>query len=257
MKVWAIALNTFREAIRNKLLYSVVFFAVFMVGVSALFGSVTIGDQVKVIMNFGLFSLSFFGAVATIVSGVTLLNKELKQKTIYNVISKPVFRAQFIVGKHLGITLAVSLLVSLMGLGLGLFLLLFGANPNASLLAGIFLAILEVNLIASVSVFFSSLVVTTTLSGLFTFATYLAGHSIKHLNYFLSGEQQVNPTLTLVVKALDKILPDLNIFNMTEIIVYGGAIPATAMIYAAAYSLGYATIMLVLASIIFNRRELV
>ena len=80
MKIFAIALNTFREAIRNKILYSVIFFAAFLVLISALFGSVSIGDKIKVIKDFGLFSLSFCGAIITIISGTNLLNKELKQK---------------------------------------------------------------------------------------------------------------------------------------------------------------------------------
>ncbi len=81
MKVIALALNTFREAIRNKMLYAAVCFAVFTVAASFVFGSVSIGDQTKVVKDFGLFSLSFFGAVISVAAGVNLLNKELQQKT--------------------------------------------------------------------------------------------------------------------------------------------------------------------------------
>jgi ABC-type transport system involved in multi-copper enzyme maturation permease subunit len=234
----------------------VLFFAVFIVGVSALFGSVTIGDQLKVVADFGLFSLSFFGAVATIVCGVTLLNKELKQKTIYNVISKPVHRSEFIVGKWLGISLAVSLMVCLMGLGLLSFLWLLGSTSVAALPAGILLAMMEVCVVAAVSVFFSSLVVTVTLSGLFTFATYLAGHSINYLSYFLSGEGEVGETAKLVVQALDKILPNLNLFNMSERIVYGEQVPTEHLLLGVTYSASYSVILLMLACLIFSRREL-
>ena len=107
MKIYAIALNTFREAVRNKILYSVLAFAVLLVAISALFGSVTIGETQRVIKDFGLFALSFFGAISTIICGVSLLNKELKQKTIHNIISKPVARWEFIVGKYLGLSLTV------------------------------------------------------------------------------------------------------------------------------------------------------
>ncbi|MCC6953509.1 MAG: ABC transporter permease subunit, partial [Deltaproteobacteria bacterium] len=96
--ITAIALNTFREAIRNKVLYSGFLFVALLIAGSALFGSVSVGSQIKVIKDFGLFSLSIFGAIVAVAIGVNLLNKELKQKTIYNILSKPVERWQFIVG---------------------------------------------------------------------------------------------------------------------------------------------------------------
>jgi ABC-type transport system involved in multi-copper enzyme maturation permease subunit len=125
MRVSAICLNTFREALRNKILYSVLFFAVLLIGISAFFGAVSIGQQEQVIKNFGLFSLSFFGAIITILSGVSLLSKELKQKTVYNILSKPINRWEFILGKYLGLTFTVCLLVALMGIGLVIFVACF------------------------------------------------------------------------------------------------------------------------------------
>ena len=130
-KILSIALNTFREAVRNKILYSVVFFAALVVGAAALFGRVTMGDPVKVIKDFGLFSLSFFGAVITIITGVTLLGKEIKHKTVYNIISKPVDRWQFIVGKYFGLFFTVASLVTLMGLGFVLFVSIYEGKFNS------------------------------------------------------------------------------------------------------------------------------
>jgi len=256
MKIVAIALNTYREALRNKLLYSVLFFAAFLVGVSALFSSVTLGDQIKVIKDFGLFSLSFFGALATIITGVSLLNKELKQKTIYNVISKPVRRSEFIVGKYLGITLSVGLLVLLMGVGLMIFIAIFEHHFDRHLLIGVLLAVLEVAVVASVSMFFSAIVVTTTLSGLFTLAAYIAGHSIQYLKYFLHQDPQINPALAGLIRVFDLILPDLSLFNMADAIVYGRPIPLQILLSSGIYAITYSTIALILAAAIFSRREL-
>lgn len=170
MQVQSIALNTYREAIRNKILYSVMLFAVLLVGASAAFGQITIGNQIHVIKTFGLFAVSFFGAVITIVTGVSLLNKEMKQKTIYNILSKPVARWQFLMGKHLGLTATVGSLVSLMGLGLMGFVYLFEGQVDWNLTLGILFSVLEVCVVASIAIFFSSVVVTTTLTGLFTMA---------------------------------------------------------------------------------------
>lgn len=257
MKVWAIALNTFREAVRNKILYSVILFAVLVVAVSALFGSVTLGSQIKVIKDFGLFSLSFFGAIITILSGVSLLNKELKQKTVYNILSKPVQRWQFILGKHLGLTGTVAALVALMGVGLIGFVGLMEGRLDLLLIQGVLFAIMEVAVVASVSIFFSSLVVTTTLSGLFTLGTYIAGRSISYFKYFMDQGENYDPILATVLKVFDWILPDLSLFNFNDLLVSGSSPTPEDLIYAVCYCVGYSVAALTLAALIFQRRELV
>jgi ABC-type transport system involved in multi-copper enzyme maturation permease subunit len=255
MKLWAVALNTCREAVRNKILYSVVFFAVILLGISAFFGSVTIGDRVKVIKDFGLFSLSFFGAIITILSGTTLLNKELKQKTVYNILSKPIERWQFIAGKFLGIWMTVSLLTLLMGLGLTGFCAAFEGRFDPLLLQGTAFCILELMIVAAVTIFFSSLVVTITLSGMFTLGAYIAGKSVEYLVYFTRDGE--NRALVALVRAAELVLPDLSLFNLSNQLVYG--VPATLaqFNYGAAYAAAYSVVMVGLASLIFDRRELI
>lgn len=257
MKVQAIAINTFREAIRNKILYSVILFAMLLVGISAIFGSVTIGDKVKVIKDFGLFSLSFFGALMTMIIGVSLLNKELKQKTAYNILSKPVHRWQFILGKHLGLTATVSTLVALMGIGLAGFCAVFEGSVDFNLFRGVLYVLLEVSIVAAVTMFFSSLVVTTTLTGLFTLGTYLAGRSITYLNYFMHQGEGYDPSIAALVKLCDYVLPDLSLFNINDQIVYGQAVSPSHFLLALVYCAAYSTVALALAALIFDRRELV
>ncbi len=255
MKIWAVALNTCREAIRNKILYSVLFFAVILLCVSAFFGSVTLGDRVKVIKDFGLFSLSFFGALITIVSGTTLLNKELKQKTVYNILSKPIERWQFIVGKFLGIWMTVSLLTTIMGTGLAVFCAAFEGRLDLLLFQALGFGLLELLIVTALTIFFSSLVVTITLSGMFTLAAYLAGKSIQYLVYF-TGEQS-NPGIALFVRAADLVLPNLNLFNISNQVVYGAAASPQQFLYGFVYAIAYSTVLLGLSSLIFDRRELV
>jgi len=189
MKIFAIVLNTFREAVRNKILYSVVLAAFLLVGISAVFVAVTMGSQVQVIKDFGLFSLSFFGAIITIISGTTLLNREIKLKTVHNILSKPVARWQFIVGKYLGLCLTVALLVGLLGLGLTVFTAIFEGVLDIIFFQGTVLAVMELIIIASVSIFFSTVVITPTLNGMFTLGTYIAGRSVGYLKYFLADDK--------------------------------------------------------------------
>ena len=188
MKVSAIAINTFREAVRNKILYSVILFAVLVIGGATVFGRVTIGDTAKVIKDFGLFSLSFFGAVITIISGVTLLGKEMKQKTVYNIVSKPLARWQFILGKYLGLVMTVSSLVILMGLGLWLYIGLYQGELDSLILLGTAYVLLEVAILAAIAIFFSTVAVEIPLTGIFTLGAWIAGRSVSYVSEFLSQE---------------------------------------------------------------------
>ncbi len=256
MRIYAIAINTFREAIRNKILYSVLFFVALLLGASAFFGSVTIGNQAQVIKDSGLFSLSFFGALLTIITGVSLLNKELKQKTIYNIISKPVSRWEFMLGKQLGLTLTVGVLVSFMGVGLFAFAAIFERRPDMLLFQGVLFSIMEVTVLSSIVMFFSSMAVTTTLPGLFTLAAYIAGHSLDYLKYFLSQDADARPVARMLVEFFSWVIPDLSLFNVNASIVYGVPIGAAQLGYTLLYTLAYSFAAITIAALIFGRREL-
>ncbi len=256
MRIYAIFLNTFREAIRNKILYSLVLFAFILLGVSAFFGSVTIGQQEQVIKDFGLVLCTVFGVLMTIVIGVTLLHKELKQKTIYNILSKPVARWEFIVGKFIGLTFTVSVLVVLMGMSLMLFASCFEHRVDYRMAYGVLFCVFEIAVIASVVIFFSSLAVTTTLTGLFTLGAFVAGHSISYLVTF-AGDASVAPWVRAIVQSVSWVLPDLSLFNVNQAILYGGQLAMGDVGQALLYSASYSAVMLALASLIFARRELV
>ena len=256
MKISAIALNTFREAVRNKILYTAVLFALVLVGVSAFFGSVSIGSQEKVIKDFGLFSLSFFGAIIAILSGVSLLNKELKQKTIYNILSKPVDRWQFIIGKYVGLTFTVSVLVCLMGLGLVFFVAIFENKIDWLLFQAILFILMEVAVVSAIAIFFSSVVVTTTLTGIFTLGTYIAGRSISYLKYYLESHDSSNAALVQLINILDWIIPDLTLFGIQNKVVYGIPASAEEVLWASLYCVSYVSVTLILATLVFDRREL-
>jgi ABC-type transport system involved in multi-copper enzyme maturation permease subunit len=257
MKVFAIAINTYREAIRNRILYAVVAFGMVLVALSAFFGAVSIGNQADVIKDFGLFSLSFCGAVLTILSGVNLLHNEMAHKTVYNILSKPVSRWQFILGKQLGLALMVSVMVAFMGIGLVLFVALFEGAVDLTLFQAVLFIILEVYLLSAVTIFFSSLVVTTSLSGVFTFGTYLGGRSIAYLREYVSSHPEEAGQLRGVVSVFDSVLPDLSLFNLNDFIVYGGAVSWAYFLNALLYAFIYSALALLLASCIFANRELV
>lgn len=254
--VLRIALNTFREVIRNKILYAVFAFAFLLLVVSALFGSVTLGDRIFVIKDFGLFALSFCGAIIVVLAGVSLLDRELKQKTIYNLLSKPVERSEFIVGKFLGLVFVSSVLTSLMGVLFILFTAAFEGRFDKLLFEGVFFVIWELVLLSAIAILFSSLVLTTSLAGLFTFGTYLAGHSHRALDYFMNTRADFSsPILRFIARILKSILPDLGAFNVTDTILYGSGVSLHYAFLSVIYSIGYAIVCLLIAISIFRLRN--
>lgn len=254
-KIAALALNTFREATRNKVIYSVFAFAVGLVGCALFFGEVSIGDRNQVVMDFGLFGMSICGAAVTILIGVSLLNKELKQKTIYNILSRPITRSQFVIGKHLGLTATVILVLTGMSIALFIFLLILGSPVGPRFALSLYFLALEMAVLAAIVLFFSSMVITTVLPGILALAAYLAGHSIDSLISFSRTFGKGSPVLQGLVDVLWWVIPDLSIFVLNEELVYDLPISGAYVLYATTYSLCYSIVALGLAVLIFEYKE--
>lgn len=253
-KTYYIALNTCRESIRSKLLYSVLTFAVLLVVISALFGTVTIGDQIKVIKSFGLFGISLFSVLFAVLSGGSLLHKELSRKTIYNILAKAVERREFILGKYLGMLATVGLMTAGMWAGLTIFVLLMDGTYEPALFTACLHMFFELIIICAAAIFFSSIVVTPMLSGIFTFGLFLAGRSCEYVLYFIKQEN-VSAGMALTLKALYWMLPHLDRLNISDLAVYGQTVSVSHTLLCLLYAAGYAGILLVLATLIFRRRE--
>lgn len=254
LRISAIAWNTYRESVRSKLLYSVFFFAALLVAVSALFGSVTIGDQVKVIKDFGLFAVSFFSVAYAVISGATLLQKELSRKTIYNILAKPVHRWEFVCGKYFGMLLTAALMTAMMGAALTLFSFLFDWKVDLLLMQALYFILLQVAIVCAVTIFFSSIVVTPMLSGAFSFAIFLAGRSTEYILRLMENGQP-SAALQHLLYAAYWMLPHLNQLDAANHVVYGIPATAGAMLWGLLYAAGYSGVLLVLGTLIFSRRE--
>jgi ABC-type transport system involved in multi-copper enzyme maturation permease subunit len=255
MTILAIAVNTCREAVRNKVLYSILVFACLLTGISAAFGSVSVGDTIKFIKDFSLLSISLFGVVTTLVLGVNLLSKELGKRTIYNILSKPVARWQFLVGKFLGLLATLGLMMGLMTVALFLLLWLLTGGIDWQLLPVIGTMLLELGVLLAVALFFSSIVVTPGLAGLFAAATFVAGRLSPWLTYFFSPEHP--PVLRYTMRALYVCLPHLDRFYVADQIVGGQSLAAGYYLQVALHAGAYAGLLLLLSAVIFHRREFV
>lgn len=255
-KIYIIALNTFRESIRSKILYSVFLFAILLLLASTFFGTVTIGDQIKVIKDFGLFGISLFSVAYVVIAGATLLQKELAKKTIYNILGKSVQRSEFIVGKYLGLLSTAILLTLVMSLGLLAYLYLFENKLDFLILYAAAYLIFELIIVCAASIFFSAIVVTPVLAGLFTFGIFLAGRSSQYLSYFIEQEG-LQSYAEKFLKVVHYSLPNLDKLNVINDVVYMNLsmVSPEKIIWSSIYAVSYAAILLTIATIIFNRRE--
>lgn len=252
-QIAAIAVNTAREAIRNRILYSILFFAVLMVGIAAVFGAASIGDPLKYMKDFSLMSVSLFGVIIAVVLGVNLLHQELGKKTIVNILSKPVGRWQFLVGKFFGLVGTLMIVVGAMATGVVVAFGLFTGALDWGLVVAAGAALLEIMIVIAVAVFFSSLVVTPSLAGMFTAATFIAGRSSSYLLYFTGDDHP--PIMRTLANALYWALPRLDHYAIADQLVYGQMLPPAYLVTLVAYAGAYTALLLLLSTALFSRRE--
>lgn len=251
MKVLSIALNTFRENLRDKLLYNLLVFALLMIGSSLLLMRLTLGEFHRLLLDVGLGSINIFGVLIAIFVGIGLVNKEIEKKTIYTIVSKPVARYQFLIGKYLGLTLTLFVNTLIMAGGLLLVLFVQDVPIESMLFKALGLIFLEFMVITAVALLCSTFT-SATLSAIFTLATYVIGHLTADLKTF--GEK-MDEGMRAVVTGLYYILPNLERFNLKGNVIHHIEVSGTDLLLIVVYGLTYVAFLLMSASIIFQRRD--
>ena len=255
MKVWPIARNTFRECVRDKVLYNLVIFAVLIIVSSLILGTITIGDVKQIIINLGLSTISLFGVLIAIFIGIQLVYKEIDKKTVYSLLSKPVARHEFILGKFLGLSITLAVNVAVMILGVyGAVLYLrhsFQAQDSQILLAGI-LILIELMLVIAIALLFSTFS-TPALSALFTFSLYIIGHFNSDIReYGASSESWITK---VVASTTYYLLPNFGNFDIISRTAHSQFISSRVYILSAAYGLVYSLGLVLVAIWIFQKRD--
>jgi ABC-type transport system involved in multi-copper enzyme maturation permease subunit len=252
LKIRSIAVNTFRETIRDRILYSLLAFAIIMIGLSYFLAGLSLGDFDRIIINFGLACVHIFGAVIAIFIGITLVNKEVEKRTIYSIVSKPVSRFKFLVGKFSG--LAITLLVTTVAMVSGLVITLFlqsGAFHLDLFTVAIFIY-LELLLLTAIAILFSSFS-SPTLSSIITLFLFFIGHLSPSLKYF--GERADSGMMKPILLFLYYTLPNLENFNLKNMAVYGVSVDFHHVLFVGAYFCVYVIVVLLIARTIFSRRD--
>lgn len=251
--ILTIALNTFREAVRDRVLYNLVIFVLLIIACAILLGDLTDGNEARTIVNIGLNAMLIFGAFIAIFVGVSLVSKEIEKRTVFAIFAKPVRRAEFVLGKYLGLCLTLLLNVVVMGIGVSLALLAVGGSALVySIWGAIFLIFLELTIVTAVAIMFSSFS-TPALSALLTFFVFIIGHMSASLRDLAAGLG--SKAAIIFFEVVYYLLPNLAHFSFrTE--AANGLVPSTPMIGGSAlYAVIFSSILLLIATLIFSRRN--
>ncbi len=254
-KIRAIAVNTFRESIRDRVLYNLILFVLILVAASAFVSDLSLDMESQFTAALGLSAMLVFGALIAIFIGVGLVYKEIDKRTIYSLLSKPVHRYEFIIGKYSGLCLTLLVNLAVMVLATELALLYVNGKFVAiqiAVLAASFLIYLELVLLVAVALMFSSFT-TPMLAALFSFAVYLIGQFSKDLLVMASLSESTMTRLVLTI--LYYLLPNLSNFGFIAEASHGRVVPRSLAVSATVYAIVYVGILLSGAVLIFQKRN--
>ena len=252
-RMLTIARNTFREAVRDRILYNLVVFVLLITAAAVLLGELTAGQEARTIVNLGLSAILVFGTFISIFVGVSLVSKEIEKRTVYAVLSKPVRRGEFIVGKYLGLCLTLLINTAVMGLGVSLALFYVGGNGLALTVWGtVGLIFFELTITTAVAIVFSSFS-TPALSALFTFLVFIIGHFSSALRDLAAS---MNSTWSKIFfDTVYYLLPNLSNFSFITEAAHE-LIPTGTMYFGSVlYALVFDMILMAVAVLIFSRRN--
>lgn len=254
-RIKAIALNAFREAVRDRVLYNLVLFVLLLTGASIFIGELSGGQERKVIVDLGLSAMLLFGVFIAIFVGVGLVYKEIERRTIYAVFSKPVGRGEFLLGKYLGLCLTLLVNVVVMGVGVSLALAYVSGGWDTlipTIWPAILLIYMELMLLTAISLFFSSFS-SPALSALLTFLIFIIGHfsaDLKSLAVSL-GSTAARWFFT----GLYYLVPNLANYSFITPAAHGRAPSVSYVLVAGLYALVYIAVVLAAATLVFSRRN--
>jgi ABC-type transport system involved in multi-copper enzyme maturation permease subunit len=261
-RIAAVARNTFREAVRNKILYSLLFFAVALILSALALGQLSVHEERRMIRDVGLFGVDLFSVLIAIFVGVNLLYKELALKTVYTILPKPIARWEFVLGKWLGVMATLIAQIAVMGGALAVTLVVSEGWDalDATLAKALWLLLMNVTIVTSVAMLFSSFS-SPFLSGLFSLGVFVIGRSVPDVRALA---ERVGGGLAAGLKAACAVLPNLHLFTPSgtalggqDVSVHRTFVGSAYLAWTSGYALGYSALVLGLAMVIFRKRDFV
>ena len=254
-RIRTIAANTFREAVRDRVLYNLILFTLLMAGASVLVGQISIDIERQVVINLGLTAVSLFGVVIAIFIGIGLVSKEIEKRTLYTVLARPVRRWEFIVGKFFG--LVVTLVVNTFFMSIGVFLaLLYVAHGlergDLVVVVAIYFIVLQFVVITALALLFSSFS-SPLLSAVLSFALFVVGTFAEDLRGFAAMSKGATRVMATIAAYL---MPNFAALNVIGLAAHSQPIAGSLIVFNTIYALLYALAAIAGAVLIFERRNL-
>ena len=251
-----VALNTFREAVRDRVLYNLVFFALLMMLAALVVGQISIGIEESVIVSLGLSAISVIGLLISVFLGVALVSKEMEKRTLYALLAKPVRRWEFLLGKFGGLVLTLAVNTAAMAMGLFLVMLYMKHSlerADAVVLVAVYFIWLKLALIVALALLFSCFT-TPLLAILFTAGLYIVGLYVQELRNL--PVDVMSPAMAVFTKWLSYLLPNFENFNVMAMAAHGRAVPQALILQNTTYTVIYCAIVLTAAAAVFSRKNL-
>ena len=251
-RVLAVATNTYRETVRERVLYNLVFFAVLMILSGLLLKELSIRQEEKIVKDVGLGAMEIFGTAIAAFIGVGLVSKEIERRSLYPLLAKPLGRGEFLLGKYVGLCFTLMVNLAVMTAGLYLTLACTGQRLDPALLAAVWGIALQLLLVVAFALLFSTLT-SPLLAATCTLALVVAGRFsdvVRNMRDLLPDVPAWLPRLVYYA------VPNYRNFDFKAQVVYRDAVPLGDLGWASLYAAVYVALALGLALQVFRRRDL-
>ena len=249
-----IARNSFREAVRDRILYLFLGFAVLLIVSSKVFGMITVGEEGKIIKDLGLGAIQFFSMLIAVMMSVLLVSREIEKRTVFNILAKPVGRGQFLLGKYFGLLAVIALNLLLMATALVALVGIYQLEFDPTLLFQAGMTLLEMAVLCAFAVLFA-VVTKPILGSVLTLAVFVVGHITESI--WLLTERLKDEISRVLIGLTYYVLPNLERFNFKTEVVHGLPLPMEAAGPAFVYALVFSSLALILAWLQFRTKDLV
>jgi ABC-type transport system involved in multi-copper enzyme maturation permease subunit len=253
-RIVAVAFNTCREAVRDRVLYNLIVFALLIVGSALLFGQISISIERVVLINMGLTSISIFGIVISIFIGIGLVWKEIERRTLYTVLAHPVRRWEFIFGKYIGLLGTLTLNALLMAVGFFAALLYLShsfSGPDLYILIALYFILLQFMMMTAIAMLYSTYS-SPLLSSIFAFSTFVIGTFSEDLHNFAATSQ--GPA-KWIMTAVAYVVPNFSSLNVVSQVAHGTPVAGALVLHNTVYAVTYSVVLLLCAAAIFENRN--
>lgn len=252
LPVWAISLNSFREALRNKVLGSLFGLSFIVLVVGTYMGEASLHNEVRVAMDSGLFLTTVFTVLIGVYASVSLFHTEIEKRTLYTLMSKPIGHWHFILGKLIGVTSLCTVVAFTLGLSTGILVLVQGGNVGLTFMLAFLMPILQAFIVSAVAIFFATFS-GSLLSGICAFAVFVVGNLQSQISLAVNHFEESTPFLVPVLKGVRLVFPNFQALNLSYELTYSAIIPFQYWLSAIWYSVSYVCIIVLFSIMTFKR----